>query len=131
MAIKKISDSVKLESLNETDTLLVNHDGVIAQVAGDSVGGKAPAPVMFHVSAAAGYLLGPDNKNPATIDELLPAYFAGAAYLDTGTKINGFRISDQGGRVFVAADEWNGFGTFAISGLAPATFLEKFNAYFA
>lgn len=131
MAIKKISDSVKLESLNEMDTLLVNHDGVIAQIAGDNVGEKTPKPVRFYMSTTAGCLLGPDNKTPATIDEVLSAYFAGVAYVSTGTKINGFRISSGSDTVFISADEWNGTTTCKISGLNSAAFLEKFNAYFA
>ena len=131
MAIKKISDSVKLTALDEKDTLLVNHDGVIAQIAGDNVGEKTPKPVRFYMSATAGCLLGPDNKTPATIDEVLSAYFAGVAYVSTGTKINGFRISSGSDTVFISADEWNGTTACKISGSDSAAFLEKFNAYFA
>lgn len=139
MAIKKISDSVKLESLNETDTLLVNHDGMIAQVAGNGIGGGKP--IMFKPSLAAGGLV--VDGRLATPAEVLDAYFAGNAYLEAvpadkstnngclAGRIDGFYLSANDGNVQIKSFAGNSNDPGCIIPINPPAFIELFNSYFA
>lgn len=81
MSIKKISDATKLEAMNETDTLLVNRNGALAQISGSEVGGKMPKPVLYWTKQG-GFLMKGDAPNGeyVTLDEALEAFYGGGLY---------------------------------------------------
>ena len=97
------------------------------------------AHVAFHTksygSDGDAILLGSDYKTPATIDEVLSAYFAGGAHVFgykpkmgyNSVKIDGFIALE--GKDFVLAV--CGSVNFKIVGATSEMFFEKFNRYFA
>lgn len=133
MSIKKISDATKLEALNETDTLLVNRNGALAQIPNGEVGGKMPKPVCFVLSDDP-IVFGPDGVTPATIDQVLDAMFGGGAYVRPANGADNVDVNNVGRAVFTISALGYGVG-INNKGFAPivsvSDFYAKYMAYFA
>lgn len=147
MSIKKISDATKLEALNENDTLLVNRNGVLAQISGSEVGGKAAKPALYYIDQTdRGFLKKgtPPNGEYVTLDEAIEALYGAGLYYWTysaGNPTPESYIASQIGNPFdrcisfkissgnVSAGPSYMLGV--ISGATPSEMVSKTEAYFA
>lgn len=134
MSIKKISDATKIEALNETDALLVNRNGTLAQISGSEVGGKTAKPVCFLLDDSLPFVLASDDGTPATIDQVLDAMFGGGAYVRPANGSDGVDSKNVGRAVFSISALGYGVGINDKRFNPPVSvsdFYTKYMAYFA
>lgn len=114
MAIRKIGDVERVDSIAAEDGILLERGGALKRIDAEQVGGTSKM-VIFTISSVGSdkYIAKSDGVTLASLDEVLDAYFAGNAYVyarhssykaENGTsytdiyapgKITGFEISGQ------------------------------------
>lgn len=135
------SELYSLARINLLDLIMDADGDQITDDTGDTYIADVPrkAHVAFYTKSYGSdsdtILLGPDNKTPATIDEVLSAYFAGGVHVFiyqperfySSVKIDGFVAREDNDFVLAVCGSLN----FKIVGATSEMFFEKFNRYFA